>query len=234
MAEDTRPITDMPKPLGHVHRFHLRGVAEGRSQVGVVIHDEPGYLDVGEGREPSVPIYEEGTVRSLVEEIASLQAQVDHWRTLAEEGTEPLLKSMKFENGQFDMAVTGPIMDVIAMGIVGQFKATGCVNYNELNLYDRDEPFQRYTVTVQKVGAMSPAEKAGIMTKRRDEALSAAEIGMEALDAMEEHSREDFGRLHDDDPMRERMATILSKLPEARRSIEDARDPEQIRTESRP
>ncbi|MBD9542922.1 hypothetical protein IB276_26095 [Ensifer sp. ENS04] len=90
-------------------------------------------------------------IRGLAEEVA-------HYKKLAEEGTAPLLKSMKFENGEFDMSVTGPIVEVMAMAFVGQFKAGGSVNYMEMNLYDRDEPFQRYAVTVQKVGAKSPAD----------------------------------------------------------------------------
>lgn len=90
-------------------------------------------------------------IRGLAEEVA-------HYKKIAEEGTAPLIKSMKLENGEFDMSVTGPIVEAFAVALVGQFKAGGAVNYVEMSVFDRDEPFQRYAVTVQKVGAKSPAD----------------------------------------------------------------------------
>jgi hypothetical protein len=90
--------------------------------------------------------------------IRGLAEERDHYKKLAEEGTAPLIKSMKLEDGHFDMSITGPIVEAFAVALVGQFKEGGSVNYMEMNLYDRDEPFQRYTVTVQKVGAKSPAD----------------------------------------------------------------------------
>ncbi|MBY3263849.1 hypothetical protein HFO15_19675 [Rhizobium laguerreae] len=95
---------------------------------------------------------------ALAYEIAELRQHRDHYKQLAEEGTGPLIKSMKLEGGHFDMSVTGPIIEAFAVALVGQFKEGGSVNYMEMSLYDRDEPFQRYTVTVQKVGAKSPAD----------------------------------------------------------------------------
>jgi hypothetical protein len=65
---------------------------------------------------------------------------------------------MRLEDGHFDMSVTGPIVEAFAVALVGQFKEGGSANYMEMSLFDRDEPFQRYTVTVQKVGAKSPAD----------------------------------------------------------------------------
>lgn len=90
-------------------------------------------------------------IRGLAEEAA-------HYKKIAEEGTAPLIKSMKLENGEFDMSVTGPIVEAFAIALVGQFKAGGAVNYVEMSVFDRDEPFQRYAVTVQKAGAKSPAD----------------------------------------------------------------------------
>jgi hypothetical protein len=75
-----------------------------------------------------------------------------------EDGPEVFLKSMKFENGQFDMAVTGPAMEHIAACVVGHFKALGPENYFEMSLFDREDPSERYVVTVQKVSAKSPHE----------------------------------------------------------------------------
>jgi hypothetical protein len=91
--------------------------------------------------------------------IQRLTADRDHWKELAEEGLEPRMRRMRFENGEFDMEYTGQVAETIALAMVGHFKAIGAVNYVEMNVHDRGEPFRRYTVTVQKVGAKSPADK---------------------------------------------------------------------------
>lgn len=97
---------------------------------------------------------------------AELRAERDHWKELAEKGLEPRIASMRLEDGHFDMAVTGPIVEMMAMALVGQFKEGGAKNFMEMSLFDRAEPFQRYTVTVQKVGALSPADKLSAAEKR--------------------------------------------------------------------
>lgn len=90
----------------------------------------------------------------------TLSKAVEHYRELAEEGTQPLIKRMKLEDGTFDMEVTGPMVEAMAIALVGQFKEGGAKNYMEMNLFDRDEIGQRYVVTVQKAGAQSPHDKA--------------------------------------------------------------------------
>jgi hypothetical protein len=99
------------------------------------------------------------------ERIAELEAEVAHWREVAEKGLEPRLRRLHFEDGTFEAEYTGEVMNFIATAVVSQFKANGGENYFEMSLYDRDEPFQRYTVTVQKQGALSPAQKATKLEK---------------------------------------------------------------------
>lgn len=89
---------------------------------------------------------------------AELQAERDHYKELAENGLAPMIKSMHLEDGRFEMAVVGPMMELLACTFVAAFKEGGATNFMEMSLFDRDEPFQRYTVTVQKVGAKSPAD----------------------------------------------------------------------------
>lgn len=105
----------------------------------------------GGGEETAAP----DDYKKMYEEQCEITA---HYKQLAEEGTAPLIKSMKLEEGHFDLSVTGPIVEAVAVAFVGQFKEGGSTNYMEISLFDRDEPFQRYTVTVQKVGAKSPAD----------------------------------------------------------------------------
>jgi hypothetical protein len=90
---------------------------------------------------------------------AQLRAERDHYKKFAEAGVGPIIKSMRLENGKFDLEVTGPIVEMISVAFVGQFKAGGATNFMEMSLYDRDEPYQRYILTVQKAGAKSPADK---------------------------------------------------------------------------
>lgn len=92
------------------------------------------------------------------ESIAEVRAERDHYKELAEKGLDPLVKSMRFENGEINMEVAGPIVEMMAAGFVGQFKAGGAKNYMEMSLFDRDEPYQRYVLTFQKVGEKSPAD----------------------------------------------------------------------------
>jgi len=91
---------------------------------------------------------------------AELRAERDHWKKLAEEGLEPRIRDMRINGGSFDLELTGQVVEQIAVAFVSNFKALGTENYMEMQVYDRDEPFQRYIVTVQKVGKLSPHDKA--------------------------------------------------------------------------
>lgn len=89
-----------------------------------------------------------------------LRAERDHWKKLAEEGLEPRIRDMRINGGSFDLELTGQVVEQIAVAFVSNFKALRAENYMEMQVYDRDEPFQRYIVTVQKVGKLSPHDKA--------------------------------------------------------------------------
>lgn len=93
------------------------------------------------------------------ERIADVRAERDHYKKLAEDGIAPVIKSMRFEDGSFNMEVVGPFVEAMSTAFVAQFKAGGATNFMEMSFYERDEPFQRYILTVQKAGAKSPADK---------------------------------------------------------------------------
>lgn len=104
---------------------------------------------------------------------AELRAERDHYKQLAEEGLMPRIKDMRLGNGEFNMSIIGPITEYIATAFIGQFKAGGAVNFMEMNLFDREEPFHRYTLTVQKVGAKTPTDKLRDAEARIEELESA-------------------------------------------------------------
>jgi hypothetical protein len=97
---------------------------------------------------------------------AELRAERDHWRKLAEEGLEPRMRQIRFGDGEFSMEVLGPAVEHIAVAFISYFKANGAENYVEMNVHDRDNPFERYTLTVQKVGNLSPADKVRIAEQK--------------------------------------------------------------------
>lgn len=123
---------------------------------------------------------------ALLAAIERLVAERDEARETAEKGLEPRIKHMRFGDGHFDMALTGEAVEAIALAFVSYFKSLGAENYVELNLFDRAEPFQRYTVTVQKVGALSPADKVTAAEAQRDKLKQALRPFAEAADSIDD------------------------------------------------
>lgn len=76
--------------------------------------------------------------------------------------TDPTLKSMRLENGKFDMAMGGKVVERLALMMTEWFREGGAKNYVEMTLNARDEPFESYLFYVQKRGdgALTPAEQA--------------------------------------------------------------------------
>lgn len=93
------------------------------------------------------------------EKLADVKAERDHYKKLADEGIEPRLQELHYGKEGFRAEVVGGAVEFLALAFVSHFKAGGAKNFVEMSIYDRDEPFQRYTLTVQKVGALSPADK---------------------------------------------------------------------------
>jgi hypothetical protein len=101
-------------------------------------------------------------VKPTTQTKAELRAERDGWKKLAEEGLDPTLADLRLEGGALSMALAGPVVERIAVLFVEYFRGLVASNYIEFNIHDRREPFQRYTLTMQKVGALSPADKVGV------------------------------------------------------------------------
>lgn len=69
---------------------------------------------------------------------------------------DPEMKDLRLENGGINIAVAGPIVERMAMAVVGWFRESGAENYIEMNLNARDNPEEAYVVNVQKRGRKSP------------------------------------------------------------------------------
>lgn len=73
---------------------------------------------------------------------------------------DPQVRSMRLENGKLDVTLCGEVVQRLALIVTGWFRESGAKNYFEMTLNARDEPFERYTFTIQKRGdgAQSPHE----------------------------------------------------------------------------
>nr|WP_254803842.1 hypothetical protein [Methylobacterium sp.] len=88
--------------------------------------------------------------------LASIVAERDAALAKLERGLDPEMKDLRLPNGGIDMAVAGPMVERLGVGMTCWFWQSGAVNYVEMGLNARTEPFDRYCVTVQKYGPLSP------------------------------------------------------------------------------
>src|SRR4051812_33765069 len=83
---------------------------------------------------------------------------------------DPKIQSMRLEDGKFDMALGGPIVQNVALMMTEWFRESGAKNYVEMTLHARTEPFERYQFYVQKQGdgAKTPHELRKEVEAERD------------------------------------------------------------------
>jgi len=86
--------------------------------------------------------------------LRALAAEVLHLRHVA----GPFMGQISFESGTFSAQVTGQTVETISLAFVSHFKAEGAENFLEMNIYDRNDPAEHYTLTVQRVNGKSPAQ----------------------------------------------------------------------------
>ncbi len=112
----------------------------------------------------------DAAIADLRARLEAAERERDEAHEAYEKLAEPSLNWMRLENGQLDMAVAGAVVQHIAAAMAGWFRESGAENYVEMSLNARDEPFERYVVTVQKVGRLSPHEARVAAEARAEEA----------------------------------------------------------------
>lgn len=160
---------------------------------------------------------------ALSAKLAEAERERDEARANLERLRDPLLKSFRFEDGKFDMAVTGPIVQHMAAIFVAHFKAMGTENYLELSFFERDEPYHRYTVTVQKVSGAKSAHELRAEAESRLSVLTADNAGLREELRI---AREAFNHVSDGIIACERGSQIyevLANYRAIRRGLQDAR-----------
>lgn len=73
---------------------------------------------------------------------------------------DPTLKSMRLEDGRFNMELAGQCVERLALMMATWFRESGATNYVEMTVVAIDHPFESYQVYVQKQGdgAKTPHE----------------------------------------------------------------------------
>jgi hypothetical protein len=84
--------------------------------------------------------------------IRGLRADNDDLERRILDFIDPELKSMRLENGKFNMALGGEVVKRIATMMTVWFRESGAKNYVEITLHAKDEPFESYQFYVQKQG----------------------------------------------------------------------------------
>ncbi|WP_439398453.1 hypothetical protein ACRQ5Q_14400 [Bradyrhizobium sp. PMVTL-01] len=74
--------------------------------------------------------------------------------------SDPALKSMRLDDGSFNMALGGAAVERMARMMTTWFRESGAKNYVEISINALDHPFETYLFYVQKRGdgARTPAE----------------------------------------------------------------------------
>jgi hypothetical protein len=95
-------------------------------------------------------------IESLVASRLALAEANKEIQRLKVELYEPLLKDMRFENGELDMRICGRAVEEIGAAFIAYVKEQGGENYVEMQFHDRDEPGAVYTVTTQRPKGKTP------------------------------------------------------------------------------
>jgi hypothetical protein len=97
---------------------------------------------------------------------------------------DPEIKDLRMENGAFDLALGGAIVKHLALVITEWFRATKeAENYVEMVLTAKDDPFETYAVTVQKVdgGNGSPGKTPHQFRQEAEDNLAAMTVKYQDL-----------------------------------------------------
>lgn len=109
----------------------------------------------------------------LLTELEQAEAARDEALKELKDLAEPRLQSMRMENGHFDMSVCGPIVNRFALAVVAHFREEPeAKNYFSWNIHSSEDPFERYSVTIQKNSGKSPHELRAEAERARDEAIA--------------------------------------------------------------
>lgn len=135
-------------------------------------------------------------ITRLREDLDRVTRERDEAKSALERVVDPKLLHLRMENGGLDMALTGEMIQHMSLLFVEWFRETGAENNIEMRFNAKTEPFECYTVTVQKAGAKTPAEQRieataraeaaeAALAKRDEEVARLREVGNNACDLLE-------------------------------------------------
>lgn len=140
-------------------------------------------------------------IAALEAENGRLAKERDDAVALADELREPMLKSMRFEDGKLDMEVAGNAVQHMGLLLSEWFRETGAPNYVEMMFHAKSDPFERYVWTIQKAAGLTPHQLRAAAEADRDrlrEALAPfAREADEWVDSVSDDERPVIGSLND-------------------------------------
>jgi hypothetical protein len=101
------------------------------------------------------------------EKLADVIAERDALR----KALDPTLGHLRFENGEMDMSLAGPMIENFGLAFGEWFRKLGAENYVEMHLCGPEG--ERYIVTARKVGGLSPADLQHMAEAERDDVVEA-------------------------------------------------------------
>lgn len=97
-------------------------------------------------------------VNGIPKPIAVIQEAIEEIKRLREEKNALRLYTMQMKNGEIDMTLGSEPADTFIFGLLQIFAQNGAKNFLTTDI-EFIEDGQRYTLTIQKVGGQTPAEK---------------------------------------------------------------------------
>ena len=101
-------------------------------------------------------------VNGIPKPIAVIMEAIEEIKRLREDQNDLRLYTMKMQNGEIDMTLGSEHADAFIFGLLQIFAQNGAKNFLTTDVeFIKDG--QRYTLTIQKVGGQTPAEKLSAM-----------------------------------------------------------------------
>jgi hypothetical protein len=96
-------------------------------------------------------------VRALLSHYVDAKQRAADAEELAKRISDPTLQHLRMENGEIDLALSGPLVQHMGLVITEHFRAMDVENYLEMTYHTKTEPYESFNWTIRKqMGANSP------------------------------------------------------------------------------
>lgn len=110
-------------------------------------------------------------VNGVPKSVAVIQEAVEEIKALRKSDADLRLYETQMKNGEIDMTVGSEDCKTFIFGLIQIFKQNGAKNFLTTTVEVGDKHGERYALTIQKVGAESPAEQLSRIHKETAQAI---------------------------------------------------------------